>query len=301
VNEQLLRLAERQHGLLTTRQVVDAGHRKLLRRRLAAGEWVVKQPQVVGPAAWQPTFAGRLTAVRLAVTAAGPSRPWCFSHTTAASLLTLRVPEPERLNVLLPMTRRKLALRDTDRHFTEEPLRTMRVQLNPVPFLARTIVQCAAVLTRDDLLSLVEHVVRSRRIDLGVLRDSCARGTSGSAALRDVLDELSSEGLDRWVRRLLRLLGTGGLPRPRLEVPMFDSGRVRAYLDGYWEEACLALEVDDWETHGLRDAQERDRQRDRWLLTAFGIVTVRVTPREIRDHPDAVVADLVRAYHRPRS
>jgi very-short-patch-repair endonuclease len=71
---------------------------------------------------------------------------------------------------------------------------------------------------------------------------------------------------------------------------------VRAYLDGYWEEAWLALEVDDWESHGDRRAQERDRQRDRWLLTAHGIVTIRVTPREIRDNPDTVVADLARAY-----
>jgi hypothetical protein len=158
--------------------------------------------------------------------------------------------------------------------------------------------QCVAVLSRDDLLSLVEHTVRSRRLDIPHLREVCGRGASGSAALRDVLDELSAEGLDRWVRRLVRLLVAAGLPRPRLEVPMLHRGHVRAYLDGYWEEAWLAVEVDDWETHAERSAQERDRQRDRWLLTAFGIATLRVTPREIRDRPEAVVADIVRAYHR---
>jgi hypothetical protein len=166
VDPELVALAEQQHGLLSVAQVVDAGHRHLLRRRLAPG------------------------------------------------------PDGSAVR------RRPLA---------------------------------------DDLLSLVEHTVRSRRLDIPHLREVRGRGASGSVALRNVLDELSADGLDRWVRRLVRLLVDAGLPRPRLEVPMLHRGRVRAYLDGYWEEACLAVEADDWETHADRSAQERDRR----LLTAY--------------------------------
>jgi hypothetical protein len=170
----------------------------------------------------------------------------------------------------------------------------------PVPFVPRAVLQCATQLARDDLLHLVESSVRAGRTDLPRLRVAGGRGFSGSAALRSALDELSAEGLDRWVRRVVRRLVAAGLPRPALEVPVPDGRRIRAYLDGYWAEAQLALEVDDWETHGSREAQERDRRRDRWLLNSYGIVTVRITPREIRDRPDEVVADIVQAYRRRR-
>src|ERR1700712_1347327 len=67
------------------------------------------------------------------------------------------------------------------------------------------------------------------------------------------------------IRQCAEVLCRDGLPPPAQEVPMYDGPRIRAYLDGYWEAIRLALEVDDWETHGLRTAQERDRKRDRWL------------------------------------
>lgn len=172
---------------------------------------------------------------------------------------------------------------------------------NPVPLLAPTIRQCAAVLARDDLLTLIEDAVRRERVSLALLRSACGRGLSGAGALSDALDELSAAGCDRWMRTLVPMLEAAGLPAPRLEVPMFDGSRLRARLDGLLEEALIALEVDDWETHGSREAQERDRQRDRWLFRAQGITTIRVTPREIRDRPQQVVEDVVRAYRRGRS
>ncbi len=306
VDPDLLALARRQHGLLTVRQVTDAGHRNLLRARLGSGEWVEEQPRVVRPVLWQPNREARLAAVRLALTPTGVPRGWCFSHTTAAHLQRLKVPEPSEVHVLLPTSRRKLPLRGTVRHFTEKPPRTMRVRsepkglLLPTGMLVPTVLQCAAVLLRNDLLALVEDLLREERLNIDVLRDACGRGISGSAALQDALDELDADGADRWVRRLVRLLTAGGLPRPALEVPMYDGARVRAYLDGFYEEAKLAVEVDDWESHGLRDASEHDRQRDRWLYNAYGILTIRLTPREIRDHPEKVVADIVAAYEKRR-
>jgi hypothetical protein len=296
VDEKLLAVARRQHGLLTVGQVTRAGQRKLLRNRLRSGEWVEEQPQVVRPALWEPTREARLAAIRLALTPSGKPRDWCFSHTTAASLQRLKVPDRPEIHVLLPMTRRRLPLRGVVRHFTEKPVRVMHVVGEPSGMLVPTVLQCASVLQRDDLVTLVENLVRDSRLDLAFLRNACGRGISGSAALRSVVDELDGEGLDRWVRRLVPYLLAAGLPPPALEVPVYDGSRLRALLDGLFDEVGLAFEVDDWDSHGPRDASERDRQRDRWLFNTYGIVTVRVTPREIREDPGKVAAEIRRAY-----
>lgn len=298
MNEKLAQLAATQHGLLTVMQVAEAGHEHLLRRRLRTGEWVREQPYVVRPALWTPSFPATLTSVRLSIAAAGASTGWCFSHVTAARLARLKVPASDEVHVLLPMSRRKLQLRDVVRHFTRAPVRAMRVVEDPVSMLGPALLQCAAVLDHEDLLTLVADVVRREKMTLPFILGLCRPGVSGSSALRRAVNELSGEGIDRWMRVLVRRLMSAGLPPPALEVPFRDGSRVRALLDGYYEEAGLALEVDDEETHSSRDAQERDRQRDRWLFKTYGINTVRTTPREIRRRPDRVVDDIRTAYFR---
>ncbi len=96
---------------------------------------------------------------------------------------------------------------------------------------------------------------------------------------------------------LVRLLVAAGLPAPELErgVP---ADRPRIFIDLCWWALRLAVEVDDWETHGSRDASERDKARDRWLMRTYGVLVLRVTPRQIRDEPEAVVRDIVGAFRR---
>jgi hypothetical protein len=298
MKDELITLAACQHGLLTLPQVRAARHEHLIRQRLRSGEWVREQPLVVRPALWEPTFTARITAVRLAVAAAGQATGWCFSHTTGARLLNLKVPASDELHVLLPVSRRGLALRDVHRHFTYKPFRVITVVDDPAPFLGPLLLQCATVLTRSDLLTLVEDLLRQERITLDYLRSFCGRGVSGSAAIRSVHEELRLEGTDKWMRRLVPLLVSAGLPKPALEVPIRDGSRLKFVLDGLWEDAGLALEIDDWATHGSRGASERDNQRDRWLFEHRDLVTFRTTPREIRDDPNKVVSDAVRAYRR---
>jgi hypothetical protein len=298
VDARLLETAARQDGLLTRAQLSAGGRLGLLRCRLRNGEWVEEQPGVVRPAVLLPSFAVRVRAVALALGTDSNAPPWIFSHQTAAHLLGLPVAEPSRVDVLLPAANRDAPLTDVHRRITKKRPRRVWCAGNPVTWVADVALQCAAELERDDLLELVEFALRTRRTTLAKLRASCGRGVAGSASLRDVWAELSAEGIDRWMRRLVRLLCAAGLPKPTLEAPIFDGAHRRALLDGLWEALQLALEVDDWETHGSRDAQERDRQRDRWLLREHGITTVRVTPREIRDRPDDVVRDIVAAYER---
>jgi hypothetical protein len=242
----------------------------------------------------------RLTAVRLSIEARGPATGWCFSHSSAAHLLKLSVPEPARLNVLLVPSRNRLRLDDVEVHVATAGFRSIRTEGFPVTPSSMAVLTCATELPRVDLLHLIEDAVRGGRLRLADLRLLLGRGKAGAAALRDVLDELDGEGLDRWVRTLVRQLVKAGLPRPELEVPIHDGGRLFACLDGYFPDAALAVEVDDWATHASRAAQERDRLRDRWLRNNRGIGTLRTTPREIRDRPATVVSDVVETYRQRR-
>ncbi len=298
MNGALLKLAARQHGLVTGRQVAEAGHRHLARRRIESGEWVIEQPNVLRPALWVPTFEARLTAVRLSLTVPGSPRAWCFSHTTAARLRRFVVPASDRIHVLLPLSRRRPELRDVVRHFTELPHVGARVDKDPVTAAADTVLDCAAVLDPDDLLALIEDLLRRELTTIEVLRSKLRRGRSGSAPLRVALDVLDDEGTDRWMRYLVQRLVSIGLPEPLLEYELREGHHLVAVLDGYFPDAALCLEVDDWATHGARAAAERDRQRDRRLLSRFGIETVRTTPRDLRNKPDAVVEDIRLAYQR---
>ncbi|MDQ1648866.1 MAG: hypothetical protein QOG60_923 [Frankiaceae bacterium] len=253
---------------------------------------------MVRPALWVPTFQARLVAVRLSLTIPGRPKDWCFSHTTAARLRNFAVPRSDGIHVLLPTSRPWPDLRDVVRHVTKAPHVGVRVGKEPVTSLADTVLQCATVLSFDDLLALIEDLLRRELTTMEILRSTLGRGRSGSARLRDALDVLDDEGTDRWMRRLVRLVVGDGLPAPELEYPIREGHRLLAVLDGYFPDAAVALEVDDWATHGSRDASERDRRRDARLLSRFGITTIRTTPREIRRRPAGLVEDIRLTYER---
>ena len=63
--------------------------------------------------------------------------------------------------------------------------------------------------------------------------------------------------------------------------------------DFLWPAQRLIAETDGYETHGTREAFERDRRRDQ-LLDAAGYRTLRFTWRQLRDEPNRI-ADTLRA------
>jgi hypothetical protein len=291
VRPDVVEQARRQQGLLTAAQLgtVDP-------------DWCEVQPGVFAPRVVVLTAAQRTEAVRLALDlrAGAPrngssSLSWCFAGPTAAQLLGLRVPT-SALSVLVQGTTRP-KLRDVRVLSTHTLPRLRRISGRPVPDVCTAVVQCAAVLSRDDVVSLVEHAVRQRRCTLPQLLAACRRGVAGARLLRSVIEELQRDGIDRWVRRLVRLLVAAGLPRPEVErgVPAHDP---LVYLDLCWWALRLAVEVDDWETHASREASERDKARDRAMMRDYGVTVLRVTPRQIRDRPASVVRDIVAAYRR---
>ena len=60
-------------------------------------------------------------------------------------------------------------------------------------------------------------------------------------------------------------------------------------VDLLWRDQRLIVEVDGYAAHSSPWAFERDRRKTA-ALQALGYVVLRVTPRQIADHTDAVIA-----------
>jgi very-short-patch-repair endonuclease len=89
-------------------------------------------------------------------------------------------------------------------------------------------------------------------------------------------------------RRFLTFLDANELPRPLV------NESVDPYTPDFrWSRQRLVVELDGFETHGTRDAFERDRARDRQLLAA-GWRVARITKRQL-DRTPADLADERRA------
>ena len=116
-------------------------------------------------------------------------------------------------------------------------------------------------------------------------------GRRGAGRLRSVLTE--HDAGSTWTRsrleeRMLELCRSAGLPRPLVnrEVEGFE-------VDFHWLEYRLAVETDDWSSHGGRAAFERDRVRDAALVEA-GWRVVRITRARLARDPEGVAAQLAR-------
>ncbi|MGA9860413.1 MAG: DUF559 domain-containing protein, partial [Solirubrobacteraceae bacterium] len=177
------------------------------------------------------------------------------------------------------------------RTLTPADLRTRRGL--PLTSPARTLLDLAEVVTERQLelaldRALVERTLR--RAELGELlaRTHSRRGTAALAAL------LEREGPTTVTRseaeeRLLALIRGAQLPEPAMNV------RLHGYeVDFYWAAQKVVVEVDGFQFHSTRRRIERDHRKDA-TLQAAGITTIRVTWRQLRDEPYAVVARIAQA------
>lgn len=115
----------------------------------------------------------------------------------------------------------------------------------------------------------------------------------GTATLRALLrEDATLRGVTRseLERRFVAMVDARGLPRPRLNVDIAVRGRFFK-VDCLWHGQRLIVELDGRASHGTKRAFEKDRERDRILLTEGWRVT-RITWRQLRDNPDGIVTDL---------
>jgi very-short-patch-repair endonuclease len=158
----------------------------------------------------------------------------------------------------------------------------------------RTIFDLAAVVGKRELERAWHEALAGElraKVSLPVLLERYP-GRRGAVRLRELLESTEPETITRndFEEAFLALIDAYGLPRPRMNADLALRGRFFE-IDCLWQRERVALELDSRGVHGTPKRFESDRQRDR-ILVAEGWRTMRVTWRQLRDEPEAIVGDL---------
>jgi len=252
----IVALAARQHGVVTTAQLLDAGvGRRSIARRVEAG-WLVPLHRGVFQVGPVPSEYAREMAAVLACGAGA-----LLSHQSAAAVWGI-------------------ARRDAVVHVTAPTRRRSRPGLR----VHRSLSLDAAV---RDGLPLTTPARTLRDLERTLTAVSIERAREQAALLGLVVpDDAPDPSFTRSEaeRRLKALCRAAGLPPP------LTNARVAGYeVDAYWPAHRLIVEVDGFRFHSSRQAFERDRRKDA-ALTAAGNRVVRVTWSRLTNEPYSLSA-----------
>jgi hypothetical protein len=280
----LARLAKRQHGVVSIRQLatrlgysrwavqreVDAGRL----HRIHRGVYAVGHPGI--------SNHGRCLA---AVLACGPRA--VLSHRSAAWLWGIWRYGPDPLAATGPQPRkprlpirlhRSIILTEADRALVENI---------PVTALPRTMLDCATEFSLLHMQRMLERAEELRLFDLEPIEELLERSGrhKGRKALRLAIGLYQPVPFTRsgFETRFFEAVLEAGLPRPATN--FVEAG---FELDLYWPERRFAVELDTYATHGTKAAFERDHLRDEDLKLA-GIELTRVTDVRFHREPEAVL------------
>lgn len=162
---------------------------------------------------------------------------------------------------------------------------------HPIPRLAVAsavddVVAALAVAVRcqpaEHVVVLLDSILRLGLLDRQGLMDARLRWPVSKRGLIGLCD-LSDSGTETLVRLRLRALNIHA--RPQVAIP--GVGRVDLVVGD-----LLVLEIDSREHHTGAEAYQRDRLRDRRLMS-LGYLVMRLTYQDVVHHWDAVVADIL--------
>lgn len=154
----------------------------------------------------------------------------------------------------------------------------------------RTLLDLAAdhpfTLFRDCLSEALRRRLTStqRLIDAGNAADSCRQKNrrAMTKALGSALHE--TVPMSDWSNWVVDLLLANRIPRPELEVAIYDANGVFiGQVDVYWPEFKLVVELDGRQFHWNRESFASDRKRDARLI-AEGILVLQFTWEQYLDH-----------------
>jgi hypothetical protein len=281
VEEVLARIASSQHGVVTRRQLLEAGiSAKEVKGRLRNGALIRVHPGVYRVGHRAPSVEARYLA---AVLACGEGA--LLSGLAAGYLWGLvkgAAPPP----AVTARTRRRIRGVKTRRGIAG--LDATKCRGIPVTTVPRTLVDLASLLPLDDLARAcheagVKHGTTPRQVDAVLARRPNA---AGAANLRRVLRGEARVTLSALERRFLKLLREAGLPLPQTNKPA-GSRRV----DCRWPDHRLTVELDSYRYHNSRHAWELDRRRER-EARARGDEFRRYTYGDVFDSPRPTLSEL---------
>jgi very-short-patch-repair endonuclease len=291
----LWELAERQHGAVAWRQLIELGFsRPAIKHRIAKGRlhpiwrgvYAVGRPQL--------SLHGRWLA---AVLSCGPGA--VLSHGSAAALWQLRPWIGGEVEISVPVNgpRRRpgIALR---RRSVLTAGNVTRHHGIPVTTPVCTLIDIATRLDRRRLEAAINEADKRDLVGPEELR-AALEGLGrrpGLRALRDTLDATTFTLTDSELeRRFLPIARSARLPSPE------TGRRVNGFkVDFYWPDLGLIVETDGLRYHRTPAQQARDRLRDQ-AHAAAGLTPLRFTRAQVRFEPGHVRATLAAVARRLRS
>lgn len=280
-------LAAKQHGVVSIRQLEGplGFSRRSVARSVQAGRLhrIYRGVYAVGHTDLSPK--GRCLAAVLAV---GPGA--LLSYHSAGWLWGLWKGSPAPFEVTAFVPRHDLPPRGVTRHRARNLDDVDRSMIDgiPVTSVARTLLDLAWKLRADQLRRVLARAEELGLLDLAAIREVIERnrGHHGAKRLRYALAIYEPPVYSRseFERRFVERVVADGLPRPAT-----GWNEVGHEIDVYWPERRFGVELDAYETHGGRDAFERDRDRDLDFAIAE-VEMIRVSERQFRREPERIIA-----------
>jgi very-short-patch-repair endonuclease len=274
--------AELRQGPFTLAQAATAG---LTRWHLRSRAWRRVAPGVYVWAglAQGPLLTLRAIALRLPTGAA-------FSGQTAAWLHGLDVEPCAPVSVIVPLgstLNRGAPVKVSRATLPAEEVVSCRGL--PTTCSTRTIFDLCRVLALPDAVALTDAALKRRLLTWDELAAVGRRSSRHVSSLRRVLELANPRSESMMESRLRVLLVEGGLPKPEVQVVLFDDvGRILARADLYYPSHRLVIEYDgSTHRHSLID----DDQRQNRLLSARYRL-LRFTAPDVLRTPNATVAQV---------
>lgn len=280
------RLAARQHGVVTRRQLLGAGvSRGVIDRRLRSERLrpLHRGVYLVGPIL--PPLAREMAACL----ACGPTA--VLSHRSAAAVWGFVRPGRRRafdVSIRPGGGTRRPGIAIHRPEGVEADERTVFEGV-PITTPARTLYDVARMLRPKALERAISEALACGRITPEELV-AVGRRYAGRPGGRRLVEALGEDG-PRLTRseaeaRFLRLLRRAGLP-----LPLVNRVVAGYEVDFHWPKKGLVVEVDGFAYHGSRRSFEGDRARDA-DLSRSGLRVVRVTWKQLVNEPFVLAAHL---------
>jgi hypothetical protein len=285
------RLARRQHGVLTRRDLLALGFTsKGIRHRIERGRLHPVGHGIYAVGRAELSVEGRWMAAVLACARGGASggaipggSGAVLSHRSAAALWRIGTETEGRIDVTLLHrgTARRRGIRARSRPSLPASDVTEHDGI-PVTTPIRTLIDIATELAPNRLERAVNEADKHDLVDPDALRlalDGYA-GAPGVRPLRALLDKHTFRLSDEELERLFRpIAAAAGLP-----VPLTKHWVTGFEVDFFWPDLGLVVETDGWRYHRTPAAQTRDAHRFQ-VHTAAGLTPLRFSHWQIRHEP----------------
>jgi hypothetical protein len=299
VDTRLARLATRQHGVVSRKQLFVLGlDADRIAYRLEVGRLHRLYRGVYAVGHERLSLRGRWLAAVVACRSGGGES--VLSHRAAGSLHGILRSAPS--NPIDVVATRAHRLRGVRCHRVRglHADDTAIVDAIPVTSIHRTFLDLAEVMHPLRLFDALELSIRLERFDLTEMHAMIARnpGRHGLKPLQEQLAHLV--GTPAWLDSKLEAEFLFQLRlHPDLPEPLTHQLVEGEPVDFYWPEHRLVVEVDGDQYHRLARDRLNDTRRDR-KLTLAGYVVMRVSELELKTDPERVMADLREMLRRGR-